>query len=111
MNDAFIQQLRLAVTVALRNMTGRVLEADISGIIFRDLIPIGVQHAKHWRALVNKAKLEGGRPEDYVIEYLGINIHPAAYSRKAELNYLRGLATTLIPHVLPDIRVSVNNKV
>lgn len=50
-------------------------------------------------------------PQDYVESYLSSKIHPAAYSREAELNYLRGLTTALLPHLLPTIHVSTNNQV
>lgn len=46
-----------------------------------------------------------------LIDHFGCEIHPASYSRKAELNYLRGIVTAIIPHLLPAIHVSINNKV
>lgn len=61
--------------------------------------------------LNKKSKSEVKMPQDYIGSYLGSKIHPAAYSRKAELNYLRGLVTALLPYLLPAIHVSTNNKV
>lgn len=46
-----------------------------------------------------------------LIDHFGRQIHPASYSRKAELNYLRGIVTAIIPYLLPAIHVSTNNKV
>lgn len=110
-NEAFIQQLRLAITTAAKNIAVRLLRADIASITFTDLIPLAIQHAQDWNALVKKSKLDVKIPQDCVGSYLGSKIHPAAYSREAELNYLRGLITALLPHLLPAIHVSTNNKV
>lgn len=111
-NEAFIQQLRLAITTAAKNIAVRLLRADIGTIIFCDLIPLAVQHAQDWNALVKKSQSAGVEiSQDHIKSYLSSKIHPAAYTRKAELNYLRGLATTLVPHLLPAIHISTNNKV
>ncbi|KAJ8681663.1 hypothetical protein QAD02_017455 [Eretmocerus hayati] len=110
-NESFIQQLRLAISTAVTNVTGRLYRADLSCIIFNHLIPLGVQHARDWKELKKRASDLGGKPSDYVADLLGSRIHPAAYSRKAELNYLRGVVATLLPHLLPAIHVSTNNQV
>lgn len=110
-NDAFVQQLRLAIATAATNITSRLFKADISRIIFNHLIPLGVHHARDWQELSRRAKDLGGAPTDYVADFLGSKIHPAAYSREAELNYLRGIAATLLPHLLPATHVSTNNQV
>ena len=110
-NAAFLQQIRLAIGTAVRNLAGRLLQSDISEIIFANLIPIGLQHAKDWKTLVKQAKLQGGMPEDYVIDLLGHRVHPAAYSRQSELNYIRGIVTSLLPRLLPSTYISTNNKV
>lgn len=110
-NEAFIQQLRLAITTAAKNIAIRLLRADTGTIIFCDLIPLAIQHAQDWNVLVKKSRSEVRTPQDYIGSYLSSKIHPAAFSRKAELNYLRGLATALLPHLLPAIHVSANNKV
>lgn len=110
-NEAFIQQLRLAITTAAKNIAIRLLRADIGDITFTDLIPLAIKHAQDWNALVKKSKMDAKMPQDYAGSYLGSKIHPAAYSREAELNYLRGLITALLPHLLPAIHVSTNNKV
>lgn len=103
--------MRLAITTAAKNIAIRLLRADIAGITFTDLIPLAIKHAQDWNALVKKSKVDVKMPQDYVGSYLGSKIHPAAYSREAELNYLRGLITALLPHLLPAIHVSTNNKV
>ncbi|EFN87552.1 sorting nexin-14 [Harpegnathos saltator] len=110
-NEAFIQQLRLAITTAAKNIADRLLRADTATIIFHDLIPLAIQHARDWNMLNKKSKSEVRMPQDYIGSYLGSKIHPAAYSRKAELNYLRGLVTALLPHLLPAIHISTNNKI
>lgn len=110
-NEAFIQQLRLAITTAAKNIAIRLLRADIGTIIFCDLIPLAIQHAQDWNVLLKKSQSEVKVPQDHIGSYLSSKIHPAAYTRKAELNYLRGLVTTLVPHLLPAIHVSTNNKV
>jgi len=110
-NEAFIQQLRLAITTAAKNIAIRLLRADIGSIIFCDLIPLAIQHAQDWNALSKKSQSEIKIPQDCIGSYLSSKIHPAAYTRKAELNYLRGLATALMPHLLPAIHISTNNKV
>ncbi|KAM0734453.1 Sorting nexin-14 [Formica fusca] len=110
-NEAFIQQLRLAITTAAKNIAIRLLRADTASITFTDLIPLAIQHAQDWDALLKKSRLDVKMPQDYVESYLSSKIHPAAYSREAELNYLRGLTTALLPHLLPTIHVSTNNKV
>ncbi|XP_048505459.1 sorting nexin-14-like isoform X2 [Athalia rosae] len=89
----------------------RCLGKYTAAVIFDHLVPIALQHAQDWRVLVNRARDQGGRPTDYAADYLGSRIHPAAYSREAELNYLRGLVTTLMPHLLPNTHFSINNKI
>ncbi|KAL7288116.1 sorting nexin-14-like isoform X2 [Trichogramma pretiosum] len=110
-NEAFVQQLRLAITTAATNITGRLYKADLSQIIFNNLIPLALHHAKDWQELTKKVKDLGGTPNDHIADFLGSRIHPAAYSREAELNYLRGLVATLLPHLLPATHVSINNQV
>ncbi|XP_066581339.1 sorting nexin-14-like [Prorops nasuta] len=110
-NTAFVQQLRLAMTMAIRNIANRALKADTSSLIFDCAIPLMIQHAKDWETLQKKAAAMGGKPQNYIRSYLGPNLHPAAYSHKAELIYLKGVVTSLISHLLPAIHVSSNNKV
>lgn len=110
-NEAFIQQLRLAITTAAKNITIRLLRADTAGITFHDLIPLAIQHAQDWNTLMKKSRMDVKVPQDCIGSYLSSKIHPAAYSREAELNYLRGLITALLPHLLPAIHISTNNKV
>lgn len=89
----------------------RLLRADTSIITFDGLIPLAIQHAQDWNALLRMSKSEVKTPQEYIGTCLSSKIHPAAYSREAELNYLRGLVTALLPHLLPAIHVSTNNKV
>lgn len=110
-NEAFIQQLRLAITTVAKNVTVRLLRADTATLAFDGLIPLAIQHAQDWNALLKMSKSDVKMPQDYIGSCLSSKIHPAAYSREAELNYLRGLVTTLLPHLLPAIHVSTNNKV
>ncbi|KAG5322336.1 SNX14 protein, partial [Pseudoatta argentina] len=110
-NEAFIQQLRLAITTAAKNITIRLLRADTATLVFDGLIPLAIQHAQDWKALLKMPISEVEMPQDYIGSCLSSKIHPAAYSREAELNYLRGLVTALLPHLLPAIHISTNNKV
>ncbi|XP_012271513.1 sorting nexin-14 isoform X2 [Orussus abietinus] len=110
-DDAFVQQLKIAIATATRNIADRLLRANVPAIIFNNLIPIALHHAQDWRILSRRAKEQGGNPEDYVTDYLGPKVHPAAYSRSAELNYLRGLIMALMPHLLPATHISTNNRV
>lgn len=110
-NEAFVQQLRLAIATATTNLTVRLYKADLSHIIFNHLIPIAVHHARDWQELKKRANDLGGIPTDHIADFIGSKIHPAAYSREAELNYLRGLVGALLPHLLPAIHVSTNNQV
>ncbi|KAL6264772.1 hypothetical protein P5V15_004870 [Pogonomyrmex californicus] len=110
-NEAFIQQLRLAITTVAKNIAIRLLRADTAAIAFDGLIPLAIQHARDWNVLLKMSKSDIKTPQDYIGSYLSSKIHPAAYSREAELNYLRGLVTALLPHLLPAIHVSTNNKV
>ncbi|KAL0109395.1 hypothetical protein PUN28_014457 [Cardiocondyla obscurior] len=109
-NEAFIQQLRLAITTAAKNIAIRLLRADVSTLTFDGLIPLAIQHAQDWNALHKMSKADE-TSQNYIGSCLSSKIHPAAYSREAELNYLRGLVTALLPHLLPAIHVSTNNKV
>ncbi|XP_003705519.2 sorting nexin-14 isoform X1 [Megachile rotundata] len=112
-DEAFIQQLRLATATATKNIAVRLLRTDIVNVILCRLVPLILQHAQDWKNL--KAKMEDTSDTsnfgDCLINYFGREIHPASYTRKAELNYLRGIVTALIPHLLPAIHVSTNNKV
>lgn len=110
-NRAFVQELRFAIATATRNITARLFCADISQIIFNNLIPVALQHAEDWQELSKRAKMFGANPQDYVADYLGSKVHVASYSREAELNYLRGIATALTPLVLPTTNISTNNRV
>lgn len=110
-DEAFVQQFRSAIAAAAGNIAQRLFRLDVAAVIFDHLVPIALQHAQDWRVLVNRAQNQGGNPVDYAADYLGPRIHPAAYSRDAELNYLRGLVTTLMPHLLPTTHFSVNNKI
>ncbi|CAG5101242.1 Similar to snx14: Sorting nexin-14 (Danio rerio) [Cotesia congregata] len=110
-NEAFLQQLRLTTTIAIRNIISRLLNTQVSELIFNNLIPIALQHAQDWRVMSECAKKKGGKPEDYARDYLGHRIHPAAYSRDEELSYLRGLVSGLLPYLLPSTYISTNNKV
>jgi sorting nexin-14 len=110
-DGAFIQQLRLAITTAAKNITVRLFHADVPIIMFCDLIPLTIQHAQNWNIFLKNSRMKDTMSQDYLKNYLYCKIHPAAYSRQAELNYLRGLATALLPYLLPAIHVSRNNKV
>lgn len=110
-NDSFVQQLRLAIATAITNVTNKLFKADLSRIIFNNLIPLGIHHARDWQELKKRAKDSGGEPSDHIIDYLGSKIHPAAYSREAELNYLRGIVANLLPHLLPATHINTNNQV
>ncbi|OAD55595.1 Sorting nexin-14 [Eufriesea mexicana] len=112
-NEAFVQQLRLAAATATKNITIRLLRTDVPNVVFYHLVPLILQHAQDWKTLRAKMKdtSDTTRFGNYLIDYLGREIHPASYSRKAELNYLRGIVSALIPHLLPTIHVSTNNKV
>jgi hypothetical protein len=101
----------MAITSAVTNVTGRLFKADLSHIIFNHLIPLAVHHARDWQQLTKRAKDLGGSPADYITDLLGSKIHPAAYSRNAELNYLRGVIAALLPHLLPATHISTNNQV
>ncbi|XP_043278854.1 sorting nexin-14-like isoform X2 [Venturia canescens] len=109
-NPSFVHQIRLAIGTAVRDITGRLFRSDTSEIIFSNLIPIALQHARDWKALVKFSETKSGKPEDWVAEFMGQKIHPAAYSRDSELNYLRGIVTALLPQLLSTY-ISTNNKV
>ncbi|XP_076756445.1 sorting nexin-14 [Xylocopa sonorina] len=112
-DEAFVQQLRMATATATKNIAVRLLRTDVSNVVFYHLIPLLLQHAQDWKML--RAKLKDTTDTTYfgnqLVDYFGQEIHPASYSRKAELNYLRGVVTAIIPHLLPAIHVSTNNKV
>lgn len=110
-NPSFVHQIRLAISTATRDIAGRLFRSDISEIIFSNLIPIALQHSRDWKALVEYSKPRSGEPEDWVADFMGQKIHPAAYSRESELNYLRGIVTALLPQLLPSTYISTNNKV
>ncbi|CAK9796439.1 Sorting nexin-14 [Anthophora plagiata] len=112
-NEAFVQQLRLTTVTATKNVTVRLLRTDVASVVFQRLIPLILQHVQDWKALRTKIRNTSDVSHfgDQLIDYFGREIHPASYSRKAELNYLRGVVTTIIPHLLPAIRISTNNKV
>ncbi|KAK0097139.1 hypothetical protein PV326_003144 [Microctonus aethiopoides] len=110
-DEAFVQQLRLIIATAVRNIIGRLLRVNMSEVIFNNLIPIALEHAQDWQVLFEHAQKKSGKPEDYALDYLGHKIHPAAYSREAEMNYIKGLVTGLLPHLLPSTYMSTNNKV
>ncbi|XP_006608646.1 sorting nexin-14-like isoform X1 [Apis dorsata] len=112
-NEAFVQQLRLATATATKNITVRLLRTDVPNVVFYHLIPLILQHAQNWKTLRTKVKDVSDMSSfgNQLIDHFGCEIHPASYSRKAELNYLRGIVTAIIPHLLPAIHVSINNKV
>lgn len=105
-NEAFIHQLRFAITTAARNITSRLLHANIPVIIFDDLIPLILHHVQDWKSLKDSQITQ-----DNIKQHLSNKIHPAACSRQSEISYLKGLMNTLMPHILPTIHLSTNNKV
>ncbi|XP_034184894.1 sorting nexin-14 [Osmia lignaria lignaria] len=109
-DEAFVQQLRLATATAAKNIAVRLLRTDVVNVVLCRLVPLILQHAQDWKNLNAKIN-DTSRLGDQIINYFGHEIHPASYSRKAELNYLRGVVTAIIPHLLPAIHVSTNNKV
>ncbi|XP_053994319.1 sorting nexin-14-like [Hylaeus volcanicus] len=112
-NYAFVYQLRLATTTATKNIADRLLRTDVANIILCRLIPLILQNAQDLKILNKKIQntSDGSDFRKHMINYFGYDIHPAAYSREAELNYLRGLVTAIVPHLLPAVHVSTNNKV
>ncbi|XP_050597216.1 sorting nexin-14-like [Bombus affinis] len=112
-NEAFVQQLRLATATATKDIAVRLLRTDVSNVVFYHLIPLILQHAQDWKTLRTKMKdlSDTSCFGNQLINHFGREIHPASYSRKAELNYLRGIVTAFIPYLLPAIHVSTNNKV
>ncbi|XP_076674344.1 sorting nexin-14 [Andrena cerasifolii] len=112
-NEAFVHQLRLATATASKNITLRLLRTDVANVIFSQLIPLILQHAQDWKTFRTKIKdiSDASEFRSHVKSYFGHKSHPAAYSREAELNYLRGLVTVVIPYLLPTMHVSTNNKV
>lgn len=110
-DEAFLQELRQTIATAVRNIADRLFRTNISEVIFNNLLPVALQHAEDWRLLSVHAHKNGNKPEDNVLDYLGHRIHPAALSRDAEMNYLRGLVTAVIPHLIPTSYISTNNKV
>lgn len=112
-NEAFVQQLRLATATATKDIAVRLLRTDVSNVVFYHLIPLILQHAQDWKILRTKIKdlSDTSCFGNQLIDHFGREIHPASYSRKAELNYLRGIVTAFIPYLLPAIHVSTNNKV
>ncbi|KAF7990048.1 hypothetical protein HCN44_008722 [Aphidius gifuensis] len=107
----FVHHLKQIIATTIIKIITRLLSVDISKIIFNNLIPVALEHAKDWKLMVEKSKLKGGKPEDYVIDCIGNKIHPAAYSRQSEIDYLRKLVTALLPFVLSSTYISTNNKV
>ncbi|XP_043256850.1 sorting nexin-14-like [Colletes gigas] len=112
-NKAFVQQLRVATTTATKNLVVRLLRTDVANIVLCRLVPLILQNAEDWKTLRTRIQdtSDASHFRKHVIGYLGNEIHPAAYSREAELNYLKGLVTAVVPHLLPAIHVSTNNKV
>lgn len=112
-NEAFVQQLRLATVTATKDIAVRLLRTDVPNVIFCHLIPLILQHAQDWKTFSAKMRdiSDTSCFGNQLIDHFGRQIHPASYSRKAELNYLRGVVTAIIPYLLPAIHVSTNNKV
>lgn len=108
-----MQQLRFATATASKNIAIRLLRTDVTNVIFYRLIPLILQHAQDWKTLRTTVKesSDQSRFGNRLIDYFGREIHPASYTREAELNYLRGVVAAVTPHLLPAIHVSTNNKV
>ncbi|XP_043513618.1 sorting nexin-14-like [Frieseomelitta varia] len=112
-NEAFVQQLRLAAATATKDIAVRLFRTDVPNVIFCHLIPLVLQHAQDWKTFSAKMRdiSDTSCFGNQLIDHFGRQIHPASYSRKAELNYLRGAVTAIVPYLLPAIHVSTNNKV
>ncbi|KAG7196813.1 hypothetical protein KM043_016926 [Ampulex compressa] len=106
MDQAFLQQLRLAIAIATKNLVARLLRMDVATILFQEFVPLMLQHAEDCEKMSRLSE-----PKEAMQIYLGVKIHPAAYTRHDELDYVRGLVAALMPHILPTIHVSANNQV
>ncbi|KAM3960749.1 LOW QUALITY PROTEIN: sorting nexin-14-like [Aphomia sociella] len=92
----FVDELRHQLRYASACLLRRALKVDYSRVILERLLGCALQHYSVW------AEHPTTGPNLVTTAHFSTTLHPAVYSRDAEMRYLRSLTNTLMPYLLND---------
>lgn len=101
-DEDFVQEVRHVIRYAAAVLLKRLYRVDITKLIVRRVIPValwhldGIMHAENYVKTRNKKTLISAFKE-----YMGPEIHPAAFSRRRELEYTQKVTEKIIPYLIP----------
>ena len=106
-DEDFVQEIRHVLRHSVSILAKRLCRVDITDLIVKKVIPIGLchvdalMHAENFvKSGKNTRQLNLEVREAY-LDYLGPRIHPAALNRAKELEYVQSIVATLVPYLLP----------
>ncbi|XP_044765022.1 sorting nexin-14-like isoform X2 [Coccinella septempunctata] len=100
-DESFIHELRYALKYSTAIVIRRIIEIDLATLMSRKILPCIVKHVDDVIYIEDIAKLKKRNINDVAIEYWGNKLHGAVTNRSNELVYLRELAASLLPIILP----------
>ena len=106
-DEDFVQEIRYVLRHAVAILTKRLCRVDLTDIIVKKVIPVGLCHVdglmhaeKFVKSERNTRQLNMELREAY-LDYVGPRIHPAAWNRTKELEYVQSIVASLVPYLIP----------
>ena len=106
-DEDFVQEIRLVLRHAVAILMKRLYKVDLTDLIVKKVIPIGLCHIdalRHADNFIRSSKNIRGINLDLrkaYLDYLGPRIHSAALSRINELDYNQSFIATIVPFLMP----------
>jgi len=106
-DEDFVQEIRQVLRHAIAILCKRLCRVDLTDLIIKRVIPIGLCHVDALIHAENFIKSEKNTRKlnmelrDAYVDYLGPRIHPAALNRVKELEYVQSVVASLVPYLLP----------
>jgi len=106
-DEDFVQEIRQVLRHAIGILCKRLCRVDLTDLIVKKVIPIGLCHVDALIHAENFVKSDKNTRQlnmelrDAYIDYLGPRVHPAALNRVKELEYIQSVVASLVPHLLP----------
>lgn len=97
----FVSSLRNSIRYSVCLAINKVMHLDTGRIISDKLIPCAIRHIDDCLCMERIARLKNIGIEQVAISYLGSRLHIAATNRKREVDYIRQLATYILPTLMP----------
>ncbi|KAK4877057.1 hypothetical protein RN001_009563 [Aquatica leii] len=96
----FVSELKVSLRFASASFINQFLLLDTSRIIAKKIIPCAIKHVDDYLCMQQIANLKNVHVNDVAVEYYGKRLHIAVTNRNNEMNYLRHLASCMLPKVL-----------